>query len=141
MEKEGIFSCQQKNINQDTQKHPVVTSRQFVEANSVMVASWEVLIFQIVVSHRPLFNLGVLSGILFNSDLGSFEHLCATPFVSKNDNRKTQCGWQSTKRKTATIDTTFDFYSPGKSVWIIGIILMVVGRIVPEMSTLLDKHY
>ena len=44
--------------------------------------------FQTVVSHRPLFNLGVLSGILFSLDLGSFEHLCATPFVSKSHYRK-----------------------------------------------------
>ena len=64
-------------------------NRLFLEANSIMVlASWEVLIFQIVVSHRPLFNLGVLSGILFSLDLGSFEHLCATPFVSKSHYRK-----------------------------------------------------
>ena len=54
--------------------------RLFVEANSVMVASWEVLTFQIVVSRRALFNLGVLSRILSAQILAA----SVTPFVSKS---------------------------------------------------------
>ena len=77
-------------------------NRLFLEANSVMVlASWEVLIFQIVslhVSYRALFNIGVLSRILFSSDLGSISD---TICLQKSQLKKTQCGWQWSKRKRA----------------------------------------
>ena len=75
-------------------------NRLFLEANSVMVlASWEVLIFQIVplhVSYRALFNIGVLSRILFSSDLGSISD---TICLQKSQLKKLNVGGNSLKEK------------------------------------------
>ena len=91
-------------------------NRLFLEANSVMVlASWEVLIFQIVplhVSYRALFNIGVLSRILFSSDLGSiYDTICLQKSQSKNSMRVAI----DLKEKRATITLFLTFTIQAKS--------------------------